>query len=158
MFVKSQTVTVNAAFLKEIKEENDELVRLLDELRDLCSADVSAVVEPERFSELLNSLRDQLALHFSLEECLGYFDDPAEVDPNFSTTADRLRSQHQDLYREINKITEIAADLLYPWIDGPSLPETVKRYLRFHQQLSEHERRELELIWNVHQIDLGGES
>ncbi|MCL6481793.1 MAG: hypothetical protein K6U02_08700 [Firmicutes bacterium] len=65
--VQTGTVTINAAFLQEIKEVNQDLWALLAELRHRCQRPLA----PGACRWLLDrlcQLRDQLALHFSLEE------------------------------------------------------------------------------------------
>ena len=73
----TSTVTVNAAFFQEIKEVNQELWQTLAQVRDVCQRPQVAQVDAHRFATLLGELRDQLAMHFALEEAYGYFDDPA---------------------------------------------------------------------------------
>ncbi|MCI0360065.1 MAG: hypothetical protein L0211_16430, partial [Planctomycetaceae bacterium] len=56
------TVTVNAAFLQEIKEVNQELWSLLSELRHRCQRPL-APAHCRLLIDKLCQLRDQLALH-----------------------------------------------------------------------------------------------
>src|SRR5262245_61954266 len=88
------TVTVNAAFLQEIKEVNQELWSLLADLRHRCQRPI-APGHCRLLIDKLCQLRDQLALHFSLEEAYGYFEDPVEVAPQLSRQAEMLRSEHR---------------------------------------------------------------
>ena len=81
------TVTVNAAFLQEIKEVDQELWSLLGDLRHRCQRPI-APGQCRLLIDKLCQLRDQLALHFSLEEAYGYFDDPVEVAPQLSRQAE----------------------------------------------------------------------
>jgi len=64
----TRTVTVNAAFLQEIKEVNQDLWRLLADVRRMCDTPATIDSAPRRFFGLVEELRDQLALHFALEE------------------------------------------------------------------------------------------
>src|SRR4051794_20392387 len=57
------TVTVNAAFLQEIKEVNQELWSLLADLRHRCQRPI-APSQCRLLIDKLCQLRDQLALHF----------------------------------------------------------------------------------------------
>ena len=95
------TVTVNAAFLQEIKEVNQELWSLLAELRHRCQRPI-APGHCRQLIDKISLLRDQLALHFSLEEAYGYFDDPVDVAPQLSRQAEHLRSEHRELYQDFN--------------------------------------------------------
>jgi hypothetical protein len=96
-----------------------------------------------------------LALHFSLEEAYGYFDDPVEVAPQFSMSAERLRAEHKELYVELCDLVERAERMFYDeqhaalalWI-GPE-------FLEFEQRLRSHEERENELILDAYDGDIG---
>lgn len=155
---RTPAVSINPAFFQEIKEDHQYLQDLFDELHDLCSTDSTADLEPVFFHQLIAALRDQIALHFSLEEHLGYFDNPVEINAGLYTVADNLRAQHTELFAEIADLADQAADLLYPWIETPSLSEVVKQFLHFREKYLRHEKREWELIWTAQQIDIGGES
>ena len=90
MVTAQRTLTINAAFLHEIKEDNRELRHLLD---DCCGAAGAAASGGSRIAaggQLLGKLRDQLAMHFSLEEAYGYFDDAIDVAPRLSRQAECL--------------------------------------------------------------------
>src|SRR5262245_65898850 len=106
------TVTVNAAFLQEIKEVNQELWTLLADLKHRCQRPI-APGQCRLLIDKLCQLRDQLALHFSLEEAYGYFDDPVEVAPQFSRSAEQLRGDHKQIYVELRDLFERAAQTYY---------------------------------------------
>lgn len=152
----TKTVTLNAAFMQEIKEDNQRLYALLEEVRTACSRRPATFVEPERLAERLAELRDQLALHFSLEEAVGYFDDPLDVAPEIGERAETLRSQHADLYREVVSIADCAEDML-SLRRRPSLRQLVIRARRFCRDLEIHEAEESDLMWTVYHRDIGGE-
>lgn len=148
------TVTVNAAFLQEIKEVNAELWTLLAELRHKCQRPIA----PGQCRLLLDKLcqfRDQLALHFSLEEAYGYFEDPIEVAPQLSRAAEQLRGEHRGLYLDFCDLVERAERMFYDgehaalalWI-GP-------QFLELDQRLRRHEERENELICDAYDGDIG---
>jgi hypothetical protein len=148
------TVTVNAAFLQEIKEVNHELWALLADLKHRCQRPIS----PGQCRQLIDKLcqlRDQLALHFSLEEAYGYFDDPVDVAPQFSRSAEQLRGEHKQLYMDLCDLIDRAERMFYDeqhaalalWI-GPE-------FLEFDQRLRGHEARENELIMDAYDGDIG---
>ena len=148
------TVTVNAAFLQEIKEVNQELWALLAELRHRCQRPI-APGHCRALIDKLCQLRDQLALHFSLEEAYGYFDDPVDVAPQLSRDAERLRAEHKELYLDFCDLVERAERMFYDeqhaalalWI-GPE-------FLEFDQRLRGHEQRENALIVEAYDGDIG---
>ena len=107
------TVTVNAAFLQDIKEVNAELWKLLHDMRSLCSRPEAIRRRVNETVAMLSRLQDQLAMHFSLEEYYGYFDDPVSVAPRLSQKAVALRAEHRTLYLEIAAIVDRAEHLLY---------------------------------------------
>ena len=78
----TRRLSVNAAFMKDIKDDNRDLKEILDKITPLASHPETAVNHWLELTELFANLRDQLALHFSLEEAYGYFHDPAEPDPD----------------------------------------------------------------------------
>ena len=90
--ISTTTVTVNAAFLQEIKEVNHELWQLLADLRHRCQRPI-APGTCRVLVDKLCELRDQLALHFALEEAYGYFEDPVDVAPQLCRQADALLAQ-----------------------------------------------------------------
>jgi hypothetical protein len=148
------TVTVNAAFLQEIKEVNQELWALLDELRHRCQRPIA----PGQCRQLIDKichLRDQLALHFSLEEAYGYFDDPLHVAPQLGRQAGHLRAEHKELYMDLCDIVDRAERMFYDgqhaelalWI-GPE-------FLHFDRRLRHHEEAENELIQDAYSGDIG---
>ena len=64
---RTSTVTVNAAFLQEIKEVNEDLWKLLDDVKQLCNNPQTVQHQGRQVVEMLAELRDQLAMHFALE-------------------------------------------------------------------------------------------
>lgn len=150
----TRTVTVNAAFLQEIKEVNQELWQRLEEMRHRCQRPV-APASCRQLVQRLSQMRDQLALHFALEEAYGYFDDPVDVAPRLSHAAEQLRTEHRELYMELTNLVERAERLVHSeqmatlalWI-GPE-------FLRFDEALRDHESRENDLIFEAFDTDIG---
>jgi hypothetical protein len=140
------TVTVNAAFLQEIKEVNQELWRLLENLRQVCSSAVMVQENAAELIDMLHDLRDQLALHFALEEAYGYFEDPALVVPTVAHQAATLRAEHRHLYAKAIRLSHEAENM---WFDG-NLADLVVRtpdqFWEFDTCLQQHESHENELI------------
>jgi hypothetical protein len=152
--VMTRTVTVNAAFLQEIKDVNQELWQRLEEMRHRCQRPI-APANCRHLVDRLSQLRDQLALHFALEEAYGYFDDPVEVAPRLSYAAETLRNEHRRLYTDLTHIVERGERLLCSeqlatlalWI-GP-------QFLEFDEALRDHESRENDLIYEAYDTDIG---
>ena len=155
MSITTTTLSLNPAFFREIKEDNGELASLLEELRESCRDRDHRLESCGRLHAQLCELRDRLAIHFSLEEAYGYFEDALTAAPWLTAGADRLRSQHGDLYLEICAIVDGADRLLHHEIPG-EIVETVKREFRaFAHRLRRHESDEIELISKAFQDDIG---
>ncbi len=155
MAITTGTVTVNAAFLQEIKEDNRDLRRLLAETDEAFSQPLDASVPARPIADALVELRDQLAMHFSLEEAFGYFENAVSVDPRLSETAESLRSQHVELFGTICELVEDAEKLLYGEDTSLSVSRLTERFLDFRQRFHEHEAGEDELILEALDDDIG---
>lgn len=151
----STLVSINAAFLQEIKDVHTELWDLLEGARDMCKHKLRSENDEHRLAADMEELRDLFALQFSLEEGFGYFDNPAFVDMNIAKRAEDLKNDHQYLYCEICEICD--------WIDKlrhhRRLPLKLKdvdiRFESFCDQLMKHEARENELIFDSFNNDIG---
>lgn len=146
-------IAINAAFFDEIKRDN---VRL----RMLITSVSSQVVLTEQhqiktMAELLERLRGELSLHFSLEEAYGYFRDPAEVDPDYSSRAQFLCAEHMSMYATLCSITLQAEQLCNISATTNDFRDLTQRIDSFLSQLSRHESQENELIQRSFNDDLG---
>ena len=149
------SVTINTAFLQEIKEASEELWRLFRELHHLCAQPLSIHSHPRRAVEMLQRLEDELALYFSLEEYYGYFEDPAIVEPRLSERAGALRAEHQSLYLDICGIIERAERLVDQRRLATFTRHFVLRFGTFYEQFKAHEIREDELVLEAFDDDIG---
>jgi hypothetical protein len=155
--IATGTVTLNPAFMQEIKEVNDELWSLLGKIRHACSRPIALSGNCRYFVDMLQELRDQLALHFALEEAYGYFDDPVEVSPELARQAERLRGEHRRLYLQLAGIADRAeamVDVGHQALLATSIPG---QFILFDEALQNHERRENELLLRMMDQDTGGE-
>lgn len=149
------TVTVNAAFLQEVKEDNHLLRSLLETARQVFAESSRVKVDPKELAELLGQLRDQLAMHFALEEAFGYFEEAIDVAPRLSEQADLLRAQHRGLYLEVCDIADEAEQLLYHETAVDLRQEIRARFFGFLDRLNDHEACENALILEAFDEDLG---
>jgi len=151
----TSTVTVNAAFLREIKEVNQDLWQIVAALRDITSNPYLVRSRRYQFVGMLEDLRDHLALHFALEEAYGYFDEPLKVDPRLSSRAKLLRREHRELYLGVCDVIDLAMQLH----DGNNLGDLARRlveeYANFDVRLNNHEQAENELIQQEWDDDIG---
>ena len=150
-------LAVNAAFLAEIKADNQQL-------RKLRTAATMAIrsLSPRtngffRSAQLLQRLLDQLAMHFALEEAFGYFEDAVEVQPHLAERAECLLKDHAALYLQLGRIVETGQDLAYRQVRRTDriIRRHCRAYEAFDSELTDHERGERELIMESIQQDIG---
>lgn len=150
------TLTINAAFLQDIKQDNRHLHDLLTSLRSLARHPASLLGHRRRFVELLAALCDQLALHFTLEEDFGYFDNALDVAPHLAGRAEALQCEHVELFDLARDLADAAAQAEARHQLTVQLPEILRRFQEFDLALCHHERIENDLIVAALQDDLGG--
>jgi hypothetical protein len=155
MLLATRTVTINPAFLHEIKEDNVELREVLAQLVNRLLQRRQRPADARTLVEMLGRLRDQLAIHFSLEEAFGYFENATAVAPRLSRQAEELRSEHNLFFRDICSICEQAEQLLYHEVPGQVLRQIAARFAAFHDAFQLHESRERELIMAAFDDDIG---
>jgi len=94
--ITRRTVTVNFTFLEDIKNDHVEFTYMLN-------ATAAAVspgnrTKPSGLTEIFTTLRGRLAMHFVLEDAVGYFDDLPKTDFRLCEEAAMLQSQYKELY------------------------------------------------------------
>jgi iron-sulfur cluster repair protein YtfE (RIC family) len=155
MAVLTGTLTINAAFLAEIKEDNRRLRELLDAAAsDATFSSFGAIVPRERV-ELYRAVRDQLALHFTLEDAFGYFHDAIEDNPRLNSAAEKLHAQHESLFREMCRVVDASESILYSEQDAITVQTLMRNFIQFYNRLAEHEHSENELILSAFDDDIG---
>jgi hypothetical protein len=151
----TRTVTVNAAFLQEIKEVHAELWGSLKAVRQMVTEPLHVRSRRQRLIELLERLRDQLALHFALEEAYGYFDDPAYVAPRLCEQAAELRAEHRQLYTQLCDLVEDAQQWHYEGQWSLFRSSVAAEFAAFDSRFQLHESRENQLIQQEYGDDIG---
>lgn len=154
MAIDRVVTNINGAFLAEIKEDNRQLRDILWRLQQLCSRGAKRV-EPERLSELLGELRDNLSMHFALEATYGYIEEPVAVAPYLEARSSTLQREHESLFREIVEIADQAESLLYPHRQRTQKRKVIDRFEEFRNRLMTHESAENDLVCEAFQRDLG---
>lgn len=149
MATTTRTVIINAAFLRELKEDNHELWHLLHETWWSCQSSWLLHLSGKRTFALISQLRDRLVMHFSLEETYGYFEDAAVAAPNLSQQAEMLRDEHQALLAQISAIVEAAEHLAKGDGHAPNRRLLAGQFSSFYYALQQHEAGETELIIEV---------
>ncbi len=155
MALATRTVSINPAFLQEIKDDHHELRQLMHHTAAMLNRPQWMSTELERLAELCTKLRDQLAMHFSLEEAYGYFEDAVATAPHLSRRAEQLRGQHFELFSHFCNLVEIAERLRYEGANESVLRRLTDGYRDFAMRLYEHEANESELILQAVNDDIG---
>jgi len=150
-------VTINVAFLQDIKTDNVQFKEVLSrtaiELSDSTSPD------PRTTVEVLLGLQDELETHFALEEFFGYFQNAQLTNPSLSQKAETARNEHQELFLQLNDIVEIAEQVLYRECSHDiSMDSVIKRFDQFLNDLENHEANETDLMMRLcnEEIGVGG--
>ena len=155
MAIAQRTVSINPAFLQEIKDDHHELRQLMHHTRAMLDHSGPAEIEYPRLFEMFGKLRDQLAMHFSLEEAFGYFEDAISVAPHLSRRAESLRSEHSRLFAELCRMVELSEQLLYDETPDAALSRLWVEYHRFSTLFLAHELQECDLILEAFNDDIG---
>jgi hypothetical protein len=146
-------LAVNAAFLREIKEDNQRL-------RDLFQQVTSYLTSPRPIPcnllvRTLWQLRDQLAMHFSLESAYGYLANVVEQAPRLCDEAQSMLAEHDEMFMEICEIIERAEELVYDAYTYQRFIRVASDMFDFHAKFQSHESRENQLIFQALHDDLG---
>lgn len=147
-------LTVNAAFLRDIKDDNRQLKSLFEELSGLITHPTITFNHWQEFLQRLADLRDQLAFHFSLEEAYGYFDAAIDAEPHLSVQAESLRGEHPKLFSALLDLIDRAAET--PADRDGHVESVLRAYREFHEQFMRHEEAEVKLILHALEDDIGG--
>ena len=149
MTVPTLAVTINVAFLLEIKEENTELDRLLSESRAAASKIAARGANWRQFLELLESLRDNVAMQFELEEAYGYFENPVFHTPDLGASTALLRDEHWVLYSELNTVIDHVKQRVYDEVQDVTPQQIAWELTAFCDNLLYHDTQEYTLILTV---------
>ena len=157
MATTTSTLSINAAFLQDIKDDSVQLKELLGAASAALQKVGQGRVQHKALAAILCRLRDQLATHFSLEEFFGYFDDAVDSAPRLSEQAKKLRAQHDVLYLKISDLAEDAELLSYVSTKSSAyaIGSLADRYQSFYLQFQQHEECERELIMSAFYDDIG---
>ncbi len=152
--IKTGSLTINAAFLKEIKDDNNDLSNLIDATFDALNSQETHRVNSRSLFDILSQIRDYLAMHFALEDEFGYFDDAVDVPFQLSCQADILKAQHEQFYSEICHIVEAAESLLHGKPKSVVMKrKVIEAFKGFYTRFQEHEEAERELVFESFQRD-----
>lgn len=153
MITETNTLTLNAAFLQEIKEDNYQLRELFRKASHLLSTPrrvpLSSIVGT------LTRLRDQLAMHFALENAYGYLDGAIDLAPRLCQRARLLRAEHEVLYTDFCELSDGAEELLHQVRQHQQVTRLAVLFFDFQARFQAHEACENELIFEAFDDDVG---
>lgn len=150
-----RTLAVNAAFLLEIKEDNRQLKDVLRTSKELLRHPCTQRSDVRQWSDTLAELRDQLSMHFALEDAYGYFEDAVMQAPRLCQRAETLHHQHIVLFLDICRIADRADRLLHQKPAAHQLHQLSDAFFAFVNQFEIHERLEDALIMAAFEDDIG---
>ncbi len=147
-------VTINVAFLQEIKQDNVQLKEILHQTATEFSAEIK--VDAKSAVDQLIALQDVLETHFALEEFYGYFQNALVTNPALSPRAEAIRNEHQDLFLQLNQIVDLAEQVLYRECSPETTMDTVfSQFGLFQAALRGHEQAENELMMRMCNEEIG---
>ena len=148
------SLTLNVAFLHDIKQDTEKPDEIIGELKILLSD--KTLIDPAELVSLLGRLRDELETYFALEEFYGYFKQAKMIQPRVSNRAEDLRTQHEQMFLDVCELNELAESALYR--ETPleqSLPAIVTGFHSFVQSFHYHEQEEFDLMMQLCNLDIG---
>ena len=153
---ESAGVTINVAFLQEIKDDFEFRNQLNQVYAQLNPRDVEDRPSIKVAADLLDGLRDELKTYFALEEFYGYFGQAKVDNPCVSQKAQELRGDHEKLFLQLSEVFELSQQILYREVGSDLDYEKVAEgFERFCIDLAHHEQAEMELMMRLCNEDLG---
>lgn len=147
-------VTINVAFLQEIKQDNVRLTEILADTAREFSSDQK--LDPKFAVDQLVALQDVLETHFALEEFYGYFQNAVVNNPALIPRAESIRDEHKTLFLQLNRIVELAEQVLYRECSSEITTESiVHEFELFQKALERHEQAENELMMRLCNEEIG---
>lgn len=144
-------ISVNPAFLREIKDSNPDYMESVRRIQHICHSPDDPTRLCRSLVKGLDDLRDIVALQFSLEESYGYL--PIGDLRDFGTTETPItrktastQAEHRSLYIELSELAELAEELQYRGVERSMLTDLSSRVCDFVDRLLTHESAEAELI------------
>ena len=146
-------VTLNVAFLREIKEDN---LPIREQTHKINKELSGKSIAPRHAMDVLLDYRDGIETYFALEEFFGYFDSAAVANPRISGIAAGLKTEHEELFLNLGYIIDLAEQIVYHEC-GPQITmlEVADLFDNFSSRLENHEQREMELMLRLCNEEFG---
>lgn len=144
-----KVVTTGRQKASVIEQEHAELKSLLEALQAACSPSLR---NRESVQDLAETLANQVAEHFELEERGGYFADAIKRAPQVAVQAAELQAQHEPLLETVQALRALARS----GVESEAWWNRVTSELdRFAQGLLRHESGERSLLQRAYGLDIG---
>lgn len=138
---------------RELREDNSRLHELGSAIDELTCDSRIAANHWNELQDLFNDLRDQLSLHFALEEAEGYLNISSDGNPELICSAEYLKLQHVELFEDMRIVAEAACDV--PSDHTRRIEAVLGRYRQFRWAFEAHEEAEWNLMQRACDEDLG---
>ena len=143
---QQKTTVVNAAFLQEVKDSNEELWIVFKQLRRIAPSSNDPKTCCKQLVDCLSELRDCVGLQFSLEETYGFITAACESKAASLLNAEHARQQHRELYLQLHELCEQAEEAQYRGTIGRDLNTLLTAFQHFDECFEAHEQLEADLI------------
>jgi hypothetical protein len=137
---------------RDLKRDNSRLHELSAAIEELTRDPRIAINHWVELQSQFDDLRDQLSLHFALEEAEGYLNLSSDVNPEHVCSAEYLKLQHVELFEEMVAIANAACEIASE--DHVRVDAVLARYRRFKLAFDAHEAAERNLLQRAYD-DIG---
>lgn len=147
--LKKQTcgvVTINAAFLQEIKEACSPLSDRVYQLRESALNGLPLSVDLNQWVSQLTDLRAQLVNAFGLEETYGYITSASKPFSWVPFDPSEVRGQHAELYMQLSELCEQVEEAQYRGTILRDFSIYSEAFSSFADAFQSHEKHEAQLI------------
>ena len=143
-------ISVNTAFLKEVKDEHVQL-------RDLFAMNrvrIQHAENPHMVLEWMQELLDQVETYFTMEEFFGYFEHASTQNQSVSRDANRLQKEHGTLFLQLMTLINRIEEAIY---DDKvlSFEKISSEFIEFADEFEHHETQEMMLMMKLCNEEFG---
>ncbi len=137
---------INSPFLREVKEDNQQLWHAVARLRAIADIDLESEALCRELSMRLQWLREHLAIQFEIEETYGYLSKGTYVNDRYHEQVEKARQGHRWLILALMELSEVVGDLEYKGTLRANLESVVADLKCFLSNLEAHEKLEGSLM------------
>lgn len=151
-----QEIGVNAAFLSDIKDDEQEVPTLVRTVNEMLAADSLSESDAQVVLVLLRRLFLRLKSRFQLEDAIGYMEDVVAVAPRLCRKSEVLQHEHQPLLEQLLDVVEVAhLHFRKDKLSRNRVRLVAEVFAEFRESFLAHEAAETDLIYEALYLDLG---